>query len=172
MIIQVSKGATQKWRTGFAFAAGLAMMQAATAQTPLPLQDLSFFKTPGATWSVASAVKADLSKPGALIVTPGTGILVNNPAKEKGVDLYTGMEHGDIDLLALAADTPDRRRRFYVSEPWWWWELSLLTRENARIRSSEDLRAKSLALAAPAYRSTAEEVFPEANLILRGYVQP
>ena len=98
MIIQVSKGATQKWRTGFAFAAGLAMMQAATAQTPVPLQDLSFFKTPGASWSVASAVKADLTKPGALIVTPGAGILVNNPAKDKGVDLYTGMEHGDMDL--------------------------------------------------------------------------
>lgn len=98
MIIQFSKGATQKWRTGFAFAAGLAIMQVASAQTPLPLQDLTFFKTPGASWSVASAVKADLSKPGALIVTPGTGILVNNPAKNNGVDLFTGMEHGDVDL--------------------------------------------------------------------------
>lgn len=98
MIIQFSKGVAKKWRNGLALAAGMAIVGAAAAQTPLPLQDLTFFKTPGASWSVASAVKADLSKPGALLITPGTGILVNNPAKNNGVDLYTNMEHGDADL--------------------------------------------------------------------------
>lgn len=98
MIIHFSKGAARNWRKGWVLAAGMAMVQPAMAQTPVPLQDLSFFKTPAASWSVASAVKADLTKPGALIVTPGTGVLVNNPAKGSGVDLYTGMEHGDIDL--------------------------------------------------------------------------
>jgi len=97
-MIEVSKAFPQLWRKSVAFAAGLALAQAAAAQAPLPLQDLSYFKAPAASWSVAGGVKADLTKPGALLITPGTGILVNNPVNKNGADLFTNMEHGDMDI--------------------------------------------------------------------------
>ncbi|MGV3658252.1 MAG: 3-keto-disaccharide hydrolase [Chitinophagaceae bacterium] len=98
MTIQSSNVFPQPWRRCVAFAAGLALSHAAAAQDPLPLQDLSYFKTPAASWSVAGGVKADLTKRGALILSPGTGILVNNPVGNNGVDLFSNMEHGDVDI--------------------------------------------------------------------------
>ncbi|GAB3936628.1 3-keto-disaccharide hydrolase [Mucilaginibacter myungsuensis] len=67
------------------------------AQT-INLTDLSAFKSPGATWSVAASVTADREKANTITKKDGSGILVNIPGKEHGQDLFTNMEHGDIDL--------------------------------------------------------------------------
>lgn len=73
--------------------------QWASAQEPLPLNDLSSFKNPGKTWQVAGNVTGDLSKDNELHIEKGTGILVNYPTKKvHGVDLFTNAEYADIDL--------------------------------------------------------------------------
>lgn len=70
-----------------------------SAQQKIALTDLSSFKNPGESWKIVGEVNADLEKSNYLSTTSGTGILVNNPGKKvKGEDLYTTMEHGDIDL--------------------------------------------------------------------------
>jgi hypothetical protein len=69
------------------------------AQNTLPLTDLSFFKSPGATWKLAGDVKGDLEKKGILTLTPGTGVLVNmTDFNNPGQDLVSNMQHGDADL--------------------------------------------------------------------------
>ncbi|MES2428327.1 MAG: DUF1080 domain-containing protein [Bacteroidota bacterium] len=75
----------------------------AAAQNRLPqqqisLNDLSAFKSPTANWSIAGSVITDLSKNNTITKKEGTGILVNIPGKEKNEDIFTNMEHGDIDL--------------------------------------------------------------------------
>jgi hypothetical protein len=75
----------------------------AAAQNRLPqqqisLNDLSAFKSPTANWSIAGSVITDLSKANTITKKEGTGILVNIPGKEKNEDIFTNMEHGDIDL--------------------------------------------------------------------------
>lgn len=72
------------------------------AQSPasgqISLNDLSAFKTPAANWSVAGSVLADFNKPNTITKKDGQGILVSIPGKGKNEDLYTNLEHGDIDL--------------------------------------------------------------------------
>jgi hypothetical protein len=75
----------------------------AAAQNRLPqqqisLNDLSAFKSPTANWSIAGSVITDLSKNNTITKKEGTGILVNIPGKEMNEDIFTNMEHGDIDL--------------------------------------------------------------------------
>ncbi|WP_423147095.1 family 16 glycoside hydrolase [Rubrolithibacter danxiaensis] len=63
------------------------------------LDDLSFFKNPSKSWKIAGDVHADLNQVNALDLSKGTGILVNQPDKRNhGEDLYTNLEHGDLDL--------------------------------------------------------------------------
>ncbi|MCC9137589.1 family 16 glycoside hydrolase [Pontibacter silvestris] len=63
------------------------------------LNDLSSFQSPGKSWQIAGDVTVDLDKPNKLNVSEGTGILVNIPTKKnKGKDLFTDIEHGDVDL--------------------------------------------------------------------------
>jgi hypothetical protein len=64
----------------------------------IQLNDLSAFKSPSANWSVASSVAADFVKHNTITKKDGTGILVSIPGKEKNEDIFTTMEHGDIDL--------------------------------------------------------------------------
>lgn len=67
--------------------------------TQLALSDLSAFRNPPKSWHIAGGVKADLSKPNVLITSKGNGVLINLPDKRnKGEDLYTTAEYGDIDL--------------------------------------------------------------------------
>jgi hypothetical protein len=67
--------------------------------TPVSLQDLSFFRNPGKSWQLAGDVAADPNKAQVLKPVKGTGILVNLPDKKnKGVDLVSTLEHGDVDL--------------------------------------------------------------------------
>ncbi|MDB5158648.1 MAG: hypothetical protein JWR50_3355 [Mucilaginibacter sp.] len=68
------------------------------SQTQISLNDLSAFKNPSANWSVASSVTADFVKPNTITKKDGSGILVSIPGKGKNEDIFTNMEHGDIDL--------------------------------------------------------------------------
>lgn len=87
---------------GFLYAcgAGLMLAQPAAAQSgKWPLTDLSAFRQPGGTWQIAGDVAARLGKPNTLETAKGTGVLVNQPGKKQhGQDLYSNVEHGDIDL--------------------------------------------------------------------------
>ena len=77
----------------------LLLYVSAVAQNNLPLTDLSFFKQTASGWRVAGDVKADLTTKDVLIVSNGTGVLVNLPDKKNpGADLYTNSEYGDADL--------------------------------------------------------------------------
>jgi hypothetical protein len=67
--------------------------------TQVALADFSAFKTPSKSWQIAGSVQADISKTNILSLSNGTGIIVNFPDKRnKGEDLYTLAEYGDIDL--------------------------------------------------------------------------
>lgn len=78
----------------FALTAG-----ASEAQTTTLLNDLTFFRDPGKSWRTVGDVRADLGKPDVLLITQGTGIMVNLPDKKNhGKDLFTRSEFGDMDL--------------------------------------------------------------------------
>jgi len=72
----------------------------------IDLKDLSAFKNPSNSWSLAQNVVADLNAENVLKTTKGEGILVNqSTAKKAGSDLYTINEYGDVavELDYLAA---------------------------------------------------------------------
>ncbi|MDP3469630.1 MAG: DUF1080 domain-containing protein [Daejeonella sp.] len=63
------------------------------------MNDLTFFKKSSKTWQIVGSVQADLNKANTLYFTKGTGVLLNLPnSKQKGEDLYSLMDFGDIDL--------------------------------------------------------------------------
>lgn len=66
----------------------------------LSLTDLKPFKKASSSWQIVGAVQADLNNVNALILSKGTGVLVNLPDHNtnKGEDLYTLAEYGDVDL--------------------------------------------------------------------------
>jgi len=66
------------------------------AYTQVPLMDLSAFKTPPANWGISGSVKGNLDKP--FEKQAGQGILVNEPNQKKNEDIFTNLEHGDINL--------------------------------------------------------------------------
>ncbi|WP_235938596.1 family 16 glycoside hydrolase [Chitinophaga solisilvae] len=79
--------------------AGIGGGQRLTAQTRVPLTDLSAFKQPSSSWRIAGDVRSDLQQDNTLTTTTGTGILVNLPEKgTHGRDLFSMAEHGDMDL--------------------------------------------------------------------------
>lgn len=82
--------------TGCLFGGHLTLAQTANK---LPLDDLSAFRTPGANWSIAADVSADINKANTLLVKPGTGVLICQSANQKNArDLVTTLQHGDADL--------------------------------------------------------------------------
>ena len=67
--------------------------------TQIELNNLSAFKNPSKSWQIVAGVKADLTQPNSLSSTKGSGVLLNLPDnRNKGEDLYTNAEYGDIDL--------------------------------------------------------------------------
>jgi hypothetical protein len=63
------------------------------------LKDLTFFKKSSKTWQIVGSVQADLNKVNTLHFTNGTGVLLNLPDhQQKGEDLYSLEDYGDIDL--------------------------------------------------------------------------
>ncbi|MEZ4777212.1 MAG: DUF1080 domain-containing protein [Bacteroidia bacterium] len=67
-------------------------------QGDIPLNDLSNFKASASNWQVAGEVNADLKKNEALKISPGSGILVNLPEEKNKSNIFSVLEHGDIDL--------------------------------------------------------------------------
>jgi len=83
----------------FAIVVCMYITLSADAQKTVYLKDLSAFKDAGRTWTMAGRVSADLEKPNVLQVKDGTDILVNAPDKKnKGIDLFTREEFGDMDV--------------------------------------------------------------------------
>lgn len=65
---------------------------------PLSLNDLKAFKNPSANWQIAGGAQADPQKKYDLKTMPGQGVLVNLPTEQAKADLFSNMEHGDIEL--------------------------------------------------------------------------
>jgi hypothetical protein len=87
------------FKAGTVYALALFTTLNASAQSDIPLTDLSSFKTPGKSWQITGDVSADISKNNTLTTSPGTGVLVNIPGPQtQGIDLYTVAEHGDADI--------------------------------------------------------------------------
>lgn len=76
---------------------------AANAQPRLPLQpmsleSLSAFDKPGENWKLAGGVQANRHIRHDLVISPGTGVLVNQPSEGARTNLYSNWSHGDIEL--------------------------------------------------------------------------
>lgn len=70
-----------------------------TNLSALSLNDLSAFKNPGSSWTVAGSVTANLNAANELTLVKGPGILTNSPGKKgHGNDLFTNAVHGDMIL--------------------------------------------------------------------------
>lgn len=72
-----------------------------SAQTKIPLNDLSAFKLQSNNWSIVSDVTAPLDQKNTLVAKPGTGVIMcKHEQKEYGekFDLFTKEEYGDMDL--------------------------------------------------------------------------
>ena len=64
----------------------------------IDLNDRSGFKEPTDNWKIVGDVFVDRSKDGVIIPEEGQGVLVNLPAEGMNQNLFTGFEHGDIEL--------------------------------------------------------------------------
>lgn len=90
-------------RTSLILATLFMVSFAANAQPRLPLQPMSLeslaaFDKPGENWKLAGTVQADRHIRHDLVISPGTGILVNQPSEGARTNLYTNWSHGDIEL--------------------------------------------------------------------------
>ena len=80
--------------TGFA---GMAQTRE-LPNTAISLQNLNDFRPAAGNWQLAGDVYYDLRKAGKGKIQPGTGVLVNDPTDKSRDNLFTKMEHGDIEL--------------------------------------------------------------------------
>lgn len=64
----------------------------------LPLQNLQEFRSPGDNWSIAGNVQSDYQADYSMEVQNGAGVLVNTPSDIARENLFTELEHGDIEL--------------------------------------------------------------------------
>lgn len=64
----------------------------------LVLNDLKDFKKASDDWKIVGEVFVDRSKDKVIRASDGSGILLNNPENEKGKNLVTTFEHGDIEF--------------------------------------------------------------------------
>jgi hypothetical protein len=90
------------------FVVTLAAAPALLAPTPVPLENLAAFKSPGANWQVAGGVSGDLRNQKVIGPVAGVGVLINNPTASAGSPLVTREEFGDLDLdldFLLTADS-------------------------------------------------------------------
>ena len=66
---------------------------------PIPLTNLEAFEKPDANWAIAGNAYADLNEDkGAITGSKGTGVLINNPTDAARGNLFTQLQHGDIEL--------------------------------------------------------------------------
>jgi len=68
------------------------------SSTPVPLDTLSAFESPGENWTLASSISGDPREEAAFTTEPGEGILANIAPKSSGKNLFTSWEHGDIEV--------------------------------------------------------------------------
>jgi hypothetical protein len=67
--------------------------------TPFKLDDMSEFQQPKTTkWSIVGNVYADRKKKHHIEKTEGEGVLVNIPTEEDKANIFTKLEHGDMDI--------------------------------------------------------------------------
>ena len=64
----------------------------------LSLDDFSEFRSAGENWSIAGNVQSDYLTEQSMEVIEGEGILVNIPSIEADANLFTELEHGDLEL--------------------------------------------------------------------------
>lgn len=69
----------------------------------LPMQSLSLvsldeFQSPGENWFITGDVYSDYQQEGSMQLRNGTGVLVNIPSDEARNNIFTVLEHGDIEL--------------------------------------------------------------------------
>ena len=64
----------------------------------ISLENLSEFTRPGENWQISGFVEADLDTDNVLTPGSGTGVLTNLPTDQAKSNLFTQMEHGDLDL--------------------------------------------------------------------------
>ncbi|QJW90962.1 DUF1080 domain-containing protein [Spirosoma taeanense] len=81
----------------------LPMLTAAAQPNELPstainLQNMNDFRPTGSNWKIVGDVFYDFNKTGKGSTKAGTGILVNDPSGKSKDQLFTKMEHGDIEL--------------------------------------------------------------------------
>lgn len=87
-----------QWHRCLLLLGGLFLSCLSMAQSKVSLADLSAFKNPPGSWSVAGDAFVDINQTGVLTTVGGYGILVNNPANQNAGDLVTKTEYGDMDL--------------------------------------------------------------------------
>lgn len=79
------------------------------------LNDLTFFKKSSKTWQIVGSVQADLNKANTLNFTNGSGVLLNLPDhQQKGEDLYSLADYGDIDLELEYLMAPESNSGIYL----------------------------------------------------------
>lgn len=71
--------------------------------TSLPMQQISLekidnFNNTGENWSVAGGVQSNYEQEGSMNLSEGTGTLVNIPDGENPQNIFTNLEHGDLEL--------------------------------------------------------------------------
>ena len=66
--------------------------------TQIELDDLSGFKAPAKNWQIVSDAVVDRSKKRAISGIEGTGVLLNNADRTSKKNIFTNLEHGDIEL--------------------------------------------------------------------------
>lgn len=64
----------------------------------LPLESLKAFRDPSNNWSIAGNVQSDHTIQSDMSIVDGIGVIVNIPTEESNGNLFTTMEHGDIEL--------------------------------------------------------------------------
>ncbi len=82
----------------FLFAFKVSAQKKELPYTSISLQNLNVFKPAGSNWKIVGDVFYDLRKAGEGKTKPGTGVLVNEPSAKSQENLFTTMEHGDIEL--------------------------------------------------------------------------
>ncbi|QIP17241.1 DUF1080 domain-containing protein [Spirosoma aureum] len=98
-----------RWLLGIGWIVGTGLTLAQpvpTPGTPILLNDLSAFKPATQNWQIVGTTRAELNKPNTITTEKGTGELANVPLAKAPEDpknpykynLFTIMEHGDIDL--------------------------------------------------------------------------
>jgi hypothetical protein len=79
-------------------AALYAMVLTGQEYQELPLRDLSAFRPNAGNWQIVGQVQAVLDQDQVLKTEKGSGVLVNLPTAKQQSELFTLLEHGDLDL--------------------------------------------------------------------------